>query len=236
MSGLEQADGAASKDLPGSKEKPNRPACHEKSNQIRKQSCRNCIPGFPDPRSPEINADGVERGFRRAQHHSCRPANEGIRAVFRHQFRAHSQGGAAADGPDQHQHGRLRRDPKDPEKRGKESADHFHGPGGPEHMHCGHQHYQGRNQGFQQFQPFRGSLQKQIVGIFLPAQGQDCADQENDRYNIVTHVFQTLPNAQAAQTPSPAEHKLVTQTGTKISKGAEAPKAVRTAATLAGIS
>ena len=102
---------------------------HEKAHEIRNQGSWNAVACIFDPGGTEVNADGIEGGFRGAQHHGGGSADQGIHTVLHHQLRSHGQGGAAADGTDQHKYGRFRRDAKAPEQRRQKTAQQFHSAG-----------------------------------------------------------------------------------------------------------
>ena len=78
-------------------------ALGRKPNSIRKQCGWDGISCLADPGSPEVNTDGIKRGFRGTQHHGGCPPHGRIHPIPGHQFRSHRQGCTAADGPDQHQ-------------------------------------------------------------------------------------------------------------------------------------
>ena len=103
-------------------------------------------------------------------------------------------------------------------------------------MHRRQQQNQRGQDGSQQLQPIRGAPQQNVVGIFPLPEGSGGSQQQNAGNDVIRHDFQTFPRSQAAVTPRPAEQMLVTQTAVRISKGAAQPRALRTAATLAGIS
>ena len=115
---------------------------HKEADEVGKQCCRDGVAGFLDTGGAEVDADGVEGGFRRAEHDGGGAADGGIYTVAAHQLRPHCQGGAAAEGPDEHQQGRLRGDTEEGEYRRCPAAQLLRRPGGAEHGHGTEQHNQ----------------------------------------------------------------------------------------------
>ena len=103
-------------------------------------------------------------------------------------------------------------------------------------MDGGQQQNQRRKNGHKEFQPVRAALKEKVIGVFPLPESQRRRQKQKHRNNVIRHFRQTFPSTHAAVTPSPAEHRLVTHTAGRISKGVAQPRALRTAATFAGIS
>ena len=75
-------------------------AGHEEPYKICKESSGDRISGLFDSGGAKVDTDGVEGGFRGAQHHGDGSADEGIGAMGGHQISSYGQSGTTADGTD----------------------------------------------------------------------------------------------------------------------------------------
>ena len=73
------------------------------------------------------------------QHYGNRSADLGVRAILTHQIGTDGQGGTAADGTNQYQHGSFRRDSKKIQHRSQQCGENFHSTGAAKHMDCAQQ-------------------------------------------------------------------------------------------------
>ena len=141
----------------------------------------------------KIDTDGIKCGFRGAQHNGNGAPNGGVRPVLRHQFCAHRQGGAAAQGANKHQQGSFRRDTEPSKNRRQKTADPIDRSGCTKHGYTAKQHDQRGDDAKQKLQTIGGTGKQKIISIFLAVKGHQGSDQKQKGNYVISHGARPSP-------------------------------------------